>query len=303
MLCKVFTIGESHKHLYRIRSLKITMSLSVAPLYLLFKDHKGWSLETGGPPPSRPVVSAGGGQNDHMSEIISHVLEPVAKTMTGGMEVESTGDMMALMNEINDENHEIEDIDLESIDKELEDQERLAEERYNNFDLPDGWKPETETSNLGDYKQSESTLPEGWKAGDTTASVTATCGNVSSAVVVNNDAENIDLQTSHTGSKSGVEGEIDNTLPEGWKDIQDKTGGEGGVNAPTGSKSNNVFKENTRTELDIKTGIDDGQEAVSKANTLHKTYQKSSNATKKTNQIKIKEKTIKQKITQIQKIK
>jgi hypothetical protein len=203
MLCKVFTIGEAHKHLDRIRSLKITMSLSVAPLYLLFKDHKGWSLETGGPPPSRPVISAGGGQNDHMSEIISHVLEPVVKTMTGGLEQESSSDMMALMNEINDENHEIEDIDLESVDKELEDQERRAEERYNNFDLPTGWKPQTENPHPEDWKsQSDVPLPEGWKAGDTSTSVTATCGSVSNRVVLNSEVENIDLQNSHAGGKS-----------------------------------------------------------------------------------------------------
>ena len=134
MLCKVFTIGEAHKHIDRVRSLKITLSLSVAPMYLLFKDHKGWSLETGTPPPSRPVVSAGSGQNDHMSEIISNLLEPVVKTWAGGMEKESTGDVLALIDEINDENIQIEDIDLESFDREMEEQERRADERYNNFE-------------------------------------------------------------------------------------------------------------------------------------------------------------------------
>ena len=32
MLCKVFNIGEAHKHKDRVRSLKITLSLSVAPM-------------------------------------------------------------------------------------------------------------------------------------------------------------------------------------------------------------------------------------------------------------------------------
>jgi hypothetical protein len=77
MLLKIFNIGKASKHIDKIRSLKLTLSLSVAPMYLLFKDHKGWSLETGTPPTSRPVVSAGGGQHDHMSEIISTILEPV----------------------------------------------------------------------------------------------------------------------------------------------------------------------------------------------------------------------------------
>ena len=121
MLCKIFKIGEAHKHRDRVRSLKITLSLSVAPMYLLFKDRKGWSLETGKPPPSRPVVSAGSGQNDHLSEIISNFLEPVVKTWCGGMEKESTGDMMALIDDINEQDIELEDIDLEGVDKEIED--------------------------------------------------------------------------------------------------------------------------------------------------------------------------------------
>ena len=79
MLLKTFLVGESHGHYERIRNLKITHSLSIAPLYLLFKGHMGWTLETGKPPPSRPVVSAGSGQNDHLSEIISNILEPVIK--------------------------------------------------------------------------------------------------------------------------------------------------------------------------------------------------------------------------------
>ena len=95
MLLKTFLVGESHNHYERIRNLKLTHSLSVAPLYLLFKDHKGWTLETGTPPPSRPVVSAGSGQNDHLSEIISHVLEPIVKMRPGGMEVTSTGDFIS----------------------------------------------------------------------------------------------------------------------------------------------------------------------------------------------------------------
>ena len=113
---------------------KLTMSLSVAPLYLLFKDHKGWSLETGTAPPSRPVVSAGSGQNDHLSEIFSNILEPVVKTWKRGMEVQSTGDLVAKVNLINEMEMQLEDVDLEQVDKEIEEQERAADETYNNFD-------------------------------------------------------------------------------------------------------------------------------------------------------------------------
>ena len=100
----------------------------------------------GKPPPSRPVVSAGNSQNDHLSEIISNFPEPVVKTWCGGMEKESIGDMMALIDDINEQNIELEDIDLEGVDKDIEDQEKAADERYNNFEAeqlrldPDGWK-------------------------------------------------------------------------------------------------------------------------------------------------------------------
>ena len=97
----------------------MTHSLSVAPLYLLFKDHKGWSVSLGGAPPSRPVASAGSGQNDHMSETISQMLEPVANTWKKGMEVNSTQDFISKMDKINEEDRKLEDIDLDKVDMEL----------------------------------------------------------------------------------------------------------------------------------------------------------------------------------------
>ena len=134
MLLKTFMVGRSHDHYERIRNLKITHSMSVAPLYLLFKDHKGWTLETGKPPPSRPVVSAGAGQNDHLSEIVSHILEPIVKMRPGGMEVTSTGDFIARVEGINKLSLPLEEIDLEEVDKELDNQARLAQERYDRWD-------------------------------------------------------------------------------------------------------------------------------------------------------------------------
>jgi hypothetical protein len=94
MLCKIFQIGDAHNHKDRVRSLKITPSLSMAPMYLLFKDHKGWFLETGTPPQTRPVV----------------------KTWSGGREKESTGDVLAMIDEINEQEIELEDVDLEKVD-------------------------------------------------------------------------------------------------------------------------------------------------------------------------------------------
>ena len=71
MLLKIFMVGANWGHEDRVRATKIIHSLSVAPLYLLYKDHKGWTLEMGGAPPSRPVASAGSGQNDHFSENVT----------------------------------------------------------------------------------------------------------------------------------------------------------------------------------------------------------------------------------------
>ena len=115
----------------------------------MFKDHKGWTLETGKPPPSRPVVSAGAGQNDHLSVIISHILEPIVKMRPSGMEVTSTGDLVSRIEGINMMVIPMEDVDLadiddqmdkleaetlKEIDEHLEDQEKNAQEVYDRFD-------------------------------------------------------------------------------------------------------------------------------------------------------------------------
>ena len=155
MLLKTFLVGKNHEHYERIRNLKLTHSLSVAPLYLLFKDHKGWTLSTGKPSPSRPVVSAGSGQDDHLSEIISHILEPIVKMRPGGMEMTSTGDFIALVDGINMKSILIEDINLDEVDEHLDNQAKEAQERYDRIDdenLPEGWKQD-----LPDVS-----IPEGW---------------------------------------------------------------------------------------------------------------------------------------------
>ena len=86
------------------------------------------------------------------------------------MEKESTGDVLAMIDEMNEQEIEIEDVDLEKIDKYLEDQEKLADERYKNFDeeqlrqakddLPEEW--ETDTSNV-EVDLTDETIPVGWK--------------------------------------------------------------------------------------------------------------------------------------------
>ena len=119
MIMKTFRVGEEWNHQARLRATKLTYSLSVAPLYLLYKDHKGWSLAVGGAPPSRPVASSGGGQNDHLSETVSQILEPVANNLTGGTEVNSTPDFVSVIVSLNGKDMVCKELDLEEIDREL----------------------------------------------------------------------------------------------------------------------------------------------------------------------------------------
>ena len=119
------------------------------------------------------MCSAGAGQDDHLSEVISHILEPIIKMRPGGLEVNSTGDFISIIDDINTRDIPIEEINLEEIVKHLEDQEKEAQKRYDEFDsnmgelgadksLPEGWKS---TVTLEDITFTDGTenIPEGWK--------------------------------------------------------------------------------------------------------------------------------------------
>ena len=66
------------------------------------------------------------------------------------MEVESTGDLVSKINDINEMGLCLDDVDLAEVDKELELQEREAKKRYVNFD-----------SELTFNKEQDGTIPEG----------------------------------------------------------------------------------------------------------------------------------------------
>ena len=124
MLLKTFMVGATWSHEGRHRATKINNGLAVSPMYLLYKDHKNWTVEMGGVPPTRPVCSAGGGQNDHLSETVSQLLEPVANAKETGMEVTSTQDMVSLITDINNRERQITNDDLKYVDDELDAMER-----------------------------------------------------------------------------------------------------------------------------------------------------------------------------------
>ena len=73
---------------------------TVAPLYLLIKDHKGWKQEDECPPPSRPVCSGNKGCNRHLSEVLSLILEPLGHAI-GGSDIDSTEGLLYEICELN----------------------------------------------------------------------------------------------------------------------------------------------------------------------------------------------------------
>ena len=95
MLVKTFKIGDNWNHGERMRETVINHSLAVCPMYLLYKDHKGWDISKGPIPPTRPVASGNRGMNMHLSGILSNILEPIAEGVRDSREVISTEDMVA----------------------------------------------------------------------------------------------------------------------------------------------------------------------------------------------------------------
>ena len=105
MMIKTFRIGKAWEHDDRIRETMMNKGMTVCPLSLLFKDHKGWSRTSGKPPPTRQVAGGHMGMNLHLSEIISDILEPIVENIPGGEEVISSEDLQANFEELNEVNN------------------------------------------------------------------------------------------------------------------------------------------------------------------------------------------------------
>ena len=88
--------GESHNHLKRITSSKITNSESVASKYYMFKDHK----KDGG---YRPVVSGCKSNTLGLSNMLSDVIESLCLGVTEPFEVISSEEMLAVITKFNSE--------------------------------------------------------------------------------------------------------------------------------------------------------------------------------------------------------
>ena len=75
LMTKFFRLGKGWNQVGRVRETLITNSQALCPMYLTFKDHKGWKPESGKPPPTRPIAGGNVGLNLNLSELISEVCE------------------------------------------------------------------------------------------------------------------------------------------------------------------------------------------------------------------------------------
>ena len=95
MAIKIFNMGENWGHGDQLRETMLGGGLTVCPVTLLFKDHKGWGPELGTVPPTRHVAGGHVGMNLYLSEIVSDIMEPLVGNIKDGKEVISTEDMLA----------------------------------------------------------------------------------------------------------------------------------------------------------------------------------------------------------------
>ena len=102
MLIKFFRLGQGWNQVRRVRETMLTGSQSICPLYLTFKDHKGWSASSGKPPPTRPIAGGNVGLNLSLSKIVSEVCEALALHAEDSKEIISTEDMIARIKGLNE---------------------------------------------------------------------------------------------------------------------------------------------------------------------------------------------------------
>ena len=102
-IVKIFRVGESGRGKNQERTLDAysTTSCIIPPLSINPKDHK--EGEKNGDPKSRPVCDGSSCQNSRLSDVLCEILTPVAKEMEGESEVESSEELLNVIEKINDE--------------------------------------------------------------------------------------------------------------------------------------------------------------------------------------------------------
>ena len=93
-------IGSNWGHEDRMARNTTDKGEQTCHMSLLIKDHKQWSPQSETVVPSRPVISGNTGLNCHLSELISHLIEPTAYEHSGN-EINSTDDMLSKIENLN----------------------------------------------------------------------------------------------------------------------------------------------------------------------------------------------------------
>ena len=106
LMIKFFRLGKAWNQVGRVRETLITKSQSLCPMYLTYKDHKGWKVESGKPPPTRPIAGGNVGLNLNLSELISEVCEAASMSFPDSKEVISTEDLVARIVNLNERKKE-----------------------------------------------------------------------------------------------------------------------------------------------------------------------------------------------------
>ena len=102
MLLKIFHMGEYWNHEDRIRETMLSNGMTVCPISLLYKDHKGWTNKDNSIPPTRHVAGGHVGLNLYLSEVVSEISEPMVGTLKDGAEVISGEDLIANVDILNE---------------------------------------------------------------------------------------------------------------------------------------------------------------------------------------------------------
>ena len=104
MLLKLFGAGVDWSHQQRLRESMLNEGISVCPLWLLYKCHKGWTSSSGKLPPTRPIAGGNEGMHFPLSELVSWVLEPLASAMENSGELVSGEDLKSNIDNLNKAN-------------------------------------------------------------------------------------------------------------------------------------------------------------------------------------------------------
>ena len=97
----MINVGSNWNQQDRVARNVVDKGEQTCQMSLLLKDHKNWSRESGCPIPSRPVVAGNMGLNCHLSELISHIIDPISYEHSGN-EVDSSDDLLAKIEKLNE---------------------------------------------------------------------------------------------------------------------------------------------------------------------------------------------------------